>query len=81
MKNDILMFHRLMRAMPLNREMSVGEICRAVQDDGGPVVSEWDISVRRALQMDENVYFEQPGGDRWRRVRDYKPMSFTGVRR
>lgn len=68
MKNDILMFHRLMRAMPLNREMSVGEICRAVQGE--------ESSVRRALQIDEDVYFAHPAGDRWRRVRDYKPISF-----
>jgi hypothetical protein len=73
-KNDILMFHRLMRAMPLNHEMSVSDICHAVQNDGGPVVEECDLSVRRALLNDENVFFERPAGDQWQRVRDYKPM-------
>jgi hypothetical protein len=79
-KNDILMFHRLMRAMPLNHEMAVSDICHAVQNDGGPVVEEWDVSVRRALLIDENVFFEHPAGDQWRRVRDYKPISYGGAR-
>ena len=79
-KNDILMFHRLMRAMPLHQEMSVSEICHAVQNDGGPLVEEWDLSVRRALLNDENVYFERPVGDQWQRVRDYKPISFGSAR-
>lgn len=74
MKNDILMFHRLMRAMPLNREMSVGDICLAIQQDGGPVVEQWDSSIRRALTIDENVYFEHAQDGRWRRVQDYKQM-------
>lgn len=73
-KNDILMFHRLMRAMPLNREMSFSDIRRAVQEDGGPVVEQWDSSIRRVLQIDENVYFEHGQDDRWRRVQDYTPM-------
>jgi hypothetical protein len=68
------MFHRLMRAMPLNREMSVSDICRAIQEDGGPVVEEWDSSIRRALTIDENVYFELADDGRWRRVQDYKQM-------
>jgi hypothetical protein len=75
-KNDILMFHRLMKAMPLNREMSFSDICRAVQEDGGPVLDQWDASIRRALLIDENVYFEHPAGDRWRRMRDYESMRF-----
>jgi hypothetical protein len=79
MKNDILMFHRLMRAMPLNREMSLGDICRAVQEDGGPAVEQWDSSIRRALLIDENDYFASRDGDRWRRVQDYKPIGFGGV--
>jgi hypothetical protein len=80
-KNDILMFHRLMRAMPLNREMSVGEICHAVQDDGGPVVEDWDLSIRRALLIDENVFFTHPAGDQWIRTQDYRPISFGVVGR
>ena len=79
MKNDILMFHRLMRAMPLNREMSLSDICRVVQEDGGPVVEQWDSSIRRALLIDENVYFKRPDGDRWQRVRDYKPIRLGGL--
>jgi len=59
-KNNILMFHRLMRAVPLNHEMSVGDICRAVQNDAGPVVDEWDLAIRRALVRDENAFFEPP---------------------
>ena len=81
MKNDILMFHRLMRAMPLDHEMSVGDICRAVQNDGGPAVEEWDLAIRRALLRDENAYFEHPAGDQWRRIREYKPISFGGAGR
>jgi hypothetical protein len=74
-KNDILMFHRLMRAMPLNRTMSVDEICDAVQNDGGGAVLQCNSLVSRVLLIDENIYFEHPENDRWRRVRDYKPMS------
>jgi hypothetical protein len=79
-KNAILMFHCLMRAMPLNHEMSVSNICYAAQNDGGPVIEEWDLSVRRALLNDENVYFEHPVGDQWQRVRVYKPIRFGGAR-
>jgi hypothetical protein len=75
-KNDILMFHRLMRAMPLNYEMSVSDIFRAIQGDGGPVVEEWDSSIRRALTIDENVYFKLADNGRWQRVQDYKQMRF-----
>lgn len=67
MKNDILMFHRLMRAMPLHREMSVDEICRAVQGE--------EVSVLRALQIDKDAFFEQFSADWWKRVRDYKPIG------
>lgn len=74
MKNDILMFHRLMKAMPLNLEMSISDICRAIQEDGGPEIEQWDSSIRRALQIDENIYFEHSRDDQWRRVQDYKPM-------
>ena len=76
MKNDILMFHRLMRVMPLNSDMSFSDIRRAIQEDGGPAIEEWDLSIRRALAIDENVYFEHPEYDLWRRVQDYKPMRF-----
>ena len=76
MKNDILMFHRLMRAMPLNRELSVSDICCAIQEDGGPVVEQWDSAIRRALIIDENVYFERAEDGRWRRMQDYKQMRF-----
>lgn len=79
MKNDILMFHCLMRAMPLNRDMSVGEICRAVEQSGGTFAGEREPSVRRALQIDENVYFEHHAGDRWARVRDYKPIRLGRI--
>ena len=75
MKNDILMFHRLMRAMPLNRIMSVDEICHAVQNDGGGAVLQCDSLVSRVLLIDENIYFEHRDDERWLRVRDYKPMS------
>jgi hypothetical protein len=75
-KNDILMFHRLMRAMPLNRKMSFHDISRAIQQDGGPFVEQWDSSILRALLIDENVYFEHSHDDQWRRVQDYKPMRF-----
>ena len=78
MKNDILMFHSLMRSMPLNCEMSISEICCAVEQGGGPFVGEWEPSVRRALQIDEDVYFEHYASDRWKRVRDYKPINFAG---
>ena len=59
-KNDILMFHRPMQAMPLDHEMSVGDICRAIQNAGGPVVDEWDLAIRRALVRDENAFFKHP---------------------
>jgi hypothetical protein len=78
-KNDILMFHRLMRVMPLNHQMSVSDIRHAVQNDGGPAVEEWDLSVRRALLIDENVYFERPSGDLWQRVKDYAPISYRST--
>ena len=76
MKNDILMFHCLMRAMPLDADMSVSEICHAVEQTGGSFPGEREPSVRRALQIDENIYFEQHANDRWMRVRDYKPTCF-----
>ena len=79
MKNDILMFHNLMRAMPLNADMSISEICQAVERSGGTFASEREPSVRRALQLDENVYFEHHASDRWARVRDYKPMRLSGI--
>lgn len=79
MKNDILMFHSLMRSMPLNREMSIDEICRAVEQDGGPLISEKEPSVRRALQIDEGIYFEHYASDRWKRVMDYRPMNFSRI--
>jgi hypothetical protein len=79
MKNDILMFHNLMRAMPLNREMSVDEICRAVEQSGGTFAGEQEPSIRRALQIDENVYFEHHAGDLWMRVRDYRPISLGRI--
>jgi len=76
MKNDILMFHSLMRAMPLNREMSVGDICQAVQRDSGSA-GESEPTVRRALQNDEDVFFQHHAGDLWKRVKDYKPMRLS----
>ena len=77
MKNDILMFHCLMRSMPLHREMSIDEICRAVERGSGPIIGECEPAVRRALQIDEDVYFERYASDRWKRVKDYKPISFS----
>lgn len=79
MKNDILMFHNLMRAMPLNCDMSFGDICRAVEQSGVTFPGEQEPSVRRGLQMDKNVYFENRDGDQWVRVRDYIPMSLSKV--
>lgn len=79
MKNDILMFHSLMRAMPLNREMSIGEICQAVGRDSGSGGSEWEPPVRRALQNDKDVFFEHYAHDLWKRVKDYKPMRLSGT--
>jgi hypothetical protein len=79
MKNDILMFHCLMRAMPLNAEMSIGEICQAVEQSGGTFSGEQESSVRRALQIDKNLYFAHHANDRWMRVRDYKPIRLGGT--
>jgi hypothetical protein len=79
MRNDILMFHSLMRAMPLNHEMSIGEICQAVKRDRGSIVGECEPTVRRALQIDQDVYFEQYAGDLWKRVKDYKPIRLGGI--
>ena len=79
MKNDILMFHCLMGTMPLNSEMSISEICRAVEQSGRAFVGEREPSVRRALQIDENIYFEHHADDRWARVKDYEPMHFGRI--
>lgn len=79
MKNDILMFHNLMKVMPLHREMSVAEICHAVEGDGSPFVETSKLSVCRALQNDEDVYFEHSVGDRWKRVKEYKQITFENI--
>ena len=79
MKNDILMFHCLMRAMPLNREMLVEEICRAMERDNGSSANKWEPSVRRALQVDKDVYFEHYADDCWKRVKDYEPIRISRI--
>ena len=52
MKNDILMFHCMMRAMPLDADMSVNEICHAVEQTGGSFPGEAGTVRSPRLQID-----------------------------
>jgi hypothetical protein len=65
--------------MPLNREMSLDENCQAVERDRGSIAGEWKPTVRRALHIDQDVYFEHYAGGLWKRVKDYRPIRLGAI--